>query len=116
VTAPAGRRNRLVSVQRRSTGVDSQNQPLDTWEVVKTLWADIKGQTGMGSIRGGEHTEGVATNTSAYSFRVNHNPTAFDRGMRVAYGGAFFNIVDIRHDIAKREWTDLVCTTGDSDG
>lgn len=46
----AGALNRRVTIQKRVQGQDDWGQPIDTWQDVATVWANIAGQTGLGSI------------------------------------------------------------------
>lgn len=79
-------------------------------ELFLTLWGNPKSQTGMGVIGS---TEGVDTALNAYSWRVRYNPT-IQRNMTVVEidTAEIFNIVDVRHDRDRHEWTDLVCQIG----
>ena len=39
----AGTLNRRVTIQRRVPGQDEAGQPIDTWEDMATVWANIAG-------------------------------------------------------------------------
>lgn len=108
----AGTLNRRIKIQRRVTGQDEAGQPLLAWEDVATLWADVKSQTGMGTIR---NSGGAVEAVKKYSIRIRFRAD-LDEGMRVLLGGIPFDIDEIRMDYAGRVWTDLVCTQGGSDG
>lgn len=112
---PAGKLNRRIVIQKRGPGQDAGGQPIDGWVEVAKPWAWIKGQTGMGVGRqtAGEGT--VAASLNAYSFRIRYRSSITD-AMRVLYGGQAFDIKHVRHDLAGREWTDLVCEMGGNDG
>lgn len=111
----SGRLNRRITIQRRGPEQDEAGQPIDGWVEVAKPWAWIKGQTGMGVGRqmAGEGT--VATSLNVYSFRIRYRPAITD-AMRVLYDGRVYDIKHVRHDLAGREWTDLVCELGGNDG
>lgn len=107
-----GALNRRITIQRRQTGEDEAGQPLLGWEDVASVWANVLGQTGLGTIK----TSGtVAAAIKAYSFRIRFRE-GLDEGMRVVLAGSPFDVKQVRMDYAGREWTDLVCEVGGSDG
>jgi SPP1 family predicted phage head-tail adaptor len=117
VSLAAGTMNRRITVQRRTGARDALNQPVDTWENVfpGPLWCNIKGATGLGTIKAS--LPSVPTEANQYSFRIRYRPTGIDIGMRVVdKAGTIFDIKAIRHDMERQEWTDLVCETGRTNG
>ncbi|HET7592919.1 MAG TPA: phage head closure protein [Rhodanobacteraceae bacterium] len=106
-----GSLNRQITIQAKQSGVDAAGQPIDTWTNVATVWANIKGETGMASIRKTLPRDGVAMSLDAYSFRIRFL-AGIVAGMRVLYDGATFDILQVRMDYAGRVWTDLVCEAG----
>jgi head-tail adaptor len=114
----AGSLNRRITIQSHGAGVeDSLGQVIgDAWAgPATTVWANMKGQTGMGVIR--SSADGVSTPVNAVSFRIRYN-MGFSVGMRVVdeSTASVFDIIDIRHDWERHEWTDLVCRVGANDG
>lgn len=109
-----GSLNRQITIQAKQAGVDAAGQPLDVWTDVATVWANVKGETGMASIRKTLPRDGVAMSLDAYSFRVRFM-TGIVAGMRVLYEGTAFDILQVRMDYAGRIWTDLVCEAGRHD-
>lgn len=103
--------NRSITIQAKQAGQDAAGQPVNTWTDVATVWANIKGETGMASIRKTLPRDGVAMSLDAYSFRIRFL-TEIVAGMRVLYEGATFDILQVRMDYAGRIWTDLVCEAG----
>jgi SPP1 family predicted phage head-tail adaptor len=108
----AGEFNRKILLRERTGAVDGTNQPLDEWNVLPTftLWAKILGANGMAVVRSA--LAGVPAAPGKYSFRVRYRPTGITEDMRVEYGGTHFVIRDIRHDLDRHEWTDIICETG----
>lgn len=107
----AGRLRNLIAIQSRDSGVDAAGQPAQTWTALTSVWADILGANGMQTIK--VPLDGVEIN--AYSFRIRYR-TDINAGMRVVFGGQNYDIKQARHDLARREWTDLVCELGGNDG
>lgn len=105
---PAGKLNRRITIQQRSQGQDAAGQLLEDWVDVTKVWSWPKTQTGMGVAR---NAGNVAATLSAYSFRIRYCPSITD-DMRVLYDGMVFSVVQVQHDIAGREWTDIVCRLG----
>ena len=109
----AGDLNRQITIQRRSAGVDEIGQPVDTWVDVVTVWANIKGQTGMGTIT--RMQDNVPASVERYSIRIRYRE-GINAGMRVVAGSQVFDIRQIRMDFAGRVWTDLICELGGNEG
>jgi SPP1 family predicted phage head-tail adaptor len=111
----AGKLNRRITLQRRTKAQDSTGQEVDEWTDVVRVWAWVKTQSGMSATRQSSVVDGVAMSLNSYSFRVRYRPGVTD-DMRVAYQGVFFDIKQVRHDIAGHIWTDIVCEQGGNDG
>ena len=112
----SGPLTRQIVIEQRASGLDAAGQPNGAWETFATVYADVKGATGMGSIRQAGIVGGdVAASMNSYSFRV-HYRTDITDAMRVNMGGTYFDIKQVRHDHARRVWTDLVCEEGGNDG
>jgi SPP1 family predicted phage head-tail adaptor len=112
-----GNFNRKIDFYRDSGAVDEANEPVvDPWVFHKSRWAQIKGETGMGSIRAAASAGGVNTPLDRYSFRINYD-TSIKVGMQIRErDGTRYNIVSVRHDKADRDWTDVVGETGGANG
>lgn len=108
----AGKLNRRITIQRRDSTQDAAGQPAMTWVDVTTVWAHILGDNGLRTI----HVAGdIPLSVKRYSFRIRYLE-GIDEGMRVLYNGTPFDIRAVRMDYAGREWTDLVCEEGASNG
>lgn len=106
----AGDLNRQVLIEARAAGKDALNQPNGAWGTFATLWCAVRGSTGMGVIKGG-----LDVPVSAYSLRIRYNTSITD-AMRVNLGGKIMDIIEVRHDLANKDWTDLVCRAGGNNG
>jgi SPP1 family predicted phage head-tail adaptor len=109
----AGSRNRKIQIQRKAEGFDAANQEVTGWVPFLDRWARPLTATGMAAVRAAD--TGVPMTPGRYSWRINYTPSITE-GMRVNYKGMTFDIRDIRHDLANREYTDLVCESGGNDG
>jgi SPP1 family predicted phage head-tail adaptor len=107
----AGKLNRRISIQSRDAGTDAAGQPVQTWTTLATVWAHILGTNGMQTIKA--PLGGVEIN--AYSFRIRYR-TDVDAAKRVVFGSQNYDVKQVRHDHAGKEWTDLVCEVGGNDG
>jgi SPP1 family predicted phage head-tail adaptor len=112
---PAGKRNRLITIQQRTAGQDDYGQPLTTWETFRAdLWAWHMASSGTAAaerVAGGRETSVLAC-----SWRVEYL-TDITAGMRVLdEAGTVYDIALVSPDTAGRQFTDLVCTAGASQG
>ena len=109
----AGRMNRRITIEQRTPGADAWGQPLTTWTTVATVWADVRASSGSAA------AERVAadreTSVTGYSMRIRWR-TGISAGMRVSMDSTRFDIIDVIEDHAGREYLDLVCQQGGSDG
>ena len=109
-----GNRTRRILIERRTGAADAANQPIDAWEPVMGRWGRPLTATGMSAVRAAE--QGVQASPGRYSWEIAFTPEGIDVGMRVNYKGVIFDIRDIRHDYANRDYTHLVCEQGGNNG
>ena len=117
----AGQLNTLLAIDKRKVdAVDAIGQPIQSdddsaWDLnYAQVWAAGRGQTGMGVIRANEQ---VQTAVNAYSWRIRYREDiTVDMRVREVTRGTVYEIIDIRHDIDRREWTDMICRVGASNG
>jgi len=102
----AGKLSRRITIQRRVPGEDAAGQPIEGWEDVATVWADIRTPSGLSGARDMEGS--IATSLTRYSIRIRYRD-GLDSGMRVLASGQVFDVKQVRMDYAERIWTDLVC-------
>jgi len=108
----AGDLNRRITIQQHVEGQHEDGQPFDDWQDVATVWANVKGQSGLGAIKAAQD---VPLSVTRYSFRIRYR-TGLDAGMRVLLGTDAYDITLVQMDEAGREWTDLVCNRGGNNG
>lgn len=110
----AGLLRQLIMVQRRAVGVDEAGQPLDTWEDVGPLYADIAGKTGFSAIEAAAQT-GVPASVATYSFLVRFSDCqarGVNAGMRIMHDGIPFAVQGVTRDFARRDRAYIVCDQG----
>lgn len=95
-------RNR-VSIKRRQEGQDALGQPLQTWVLVRELWAEVRQQTGLEAIRANAEVSIVKA-----SIRV-RRCSDISAGMRAEHGSTVYDIEAVLQDEQHRQATDLVC-------
>ncbi|MGO4304195.1 phage head closure protein [Cupriavidus sp. RAF12] len=105
-----GRLRNLVTIQRLVAGQDEIGEPVSTWVDVATVWANVAHKSGLESIKADAPVSVVQA-----SIRIRYR-TDIDAGMRALCGAAVYDIRAAIPDVAGRQFTDLVCETGASEG
>lgn len=106
--APAGRRNRLISIEARSPSKDSAGQRVLTWlPFVASTWAHVEQLQG----RELELAQAIVADAS-HRITIHYRP-GITAGMRVRYQGRILPIAapPIDPDTAHRSLV-LLCTEG----
>jgi len=99
----AGKRNKLVKIQRPGTTVDAIGQPVISWSDVVTVWASIQGRSGAESIRADKETS-INQVSIQMAKRADVTPA-----MRVLYGTAVYKIQAVLPDHQYNDRMYLVC-------
>ena len=97
----SGNLDQRINIERHSTGTDALGQPVETWELVAAVWANIKNQSGLSAIKAESDVSVVKT-----SIRIRHRTV--DAGMRVVHGADIYDIRAVLPD-GKKQYVDLVC-------
>ena len=113
MSIPAGDLNRRIIIEQKSSTVDGTNQKVNLWTPFKPKWSKPLGLTGLAAIRAAD--ESLTPPPGRYSWRMRFDLT-ITVAHRVNYKGHIFDIRDVRHDFAAREYTDLVCEYGGNNG
>lgn len=109
----AGQRSERVEIQRPAEGRDELGQPKVGWLTVIPVWAHILHRGGLEIIRADASTS-IVQASIRIPFLAAEGVTA---SMRVlCEDGTAYNIKGVLPDRVKREYVDLVCETGASDG
>lgn len=110
-----GKKNRYGCIEHKSDVRDAYNNVVSTWVPLLWRWAAIAGDSGRSSIRAAE--SGQPINVNRVSIRINYDRDKVIReNMRFVLPGIVYDIRGIRHDEAKREFTDLICEEGGNSG
>lgn len=105
----AGRLRHRVTIQRKGEGKDELGQPVEGWEDVATVWAEVTGLSGREYIAsGGEQSEVSMQILMRYRAGI-------DETMQVIHppptgGGETYEIISALPDARRRQLT-LMCKT-----
>lgn len=108
-----GRLNRRVTFQQKTTTTDALNQPLDQWTDYVTVWADVRFKRGLQSISGERASAEQDGTECSVSIRYRSDITA---AMRIVDGPAIYDIKQVLPNIGAKDYVDLACTAGVSNG
>lgn len=95
--------NSRVTIKQHVTGQDEIGQPVDVWEDVATVWANIKNRSGSEAIRADKE---VSTVQASIRVRKRSDITA---AMRAYHGAVIYEIKAVLPDEVSRDKMDLVC-------
>ena len=94
--------NHRIDIERRVAGEDALGQPIEEWELVAAVWADVRHESGLSAIKGDADVSIVKA-----SIRIRHR-AGLDTGMRVTNGADHYDIRAILPD-GHQKYLDLVC-------
>ena len=112
MTLYSGKMNRRITIQKREDDYDSAGQQVDRWEDLCLTWAWIRTASGVAAMA---TKDGVGRDITRYSFRIRYN-VHVKADMRILYQGLIFEIREVLHDIAGKEYTDIVAYLGGATG
>lgn len=96
-------RNKVV-IQQQSSGQDDWGQPLPAdWTDIATVWADIRHQSGLETIKADSPASVVKA-----SIRIRYR-TGLNAGMRVVHGDVKYDIKAVLPDVGSKQYVDLAC-------
>lgn len=98
----AGRLDRIVDIQQRTTTQDAIGQPVESWSLVASVWANIRYQSGIEAIKSDADHSIVKAN-----LRIRYR-TGITHGMRVQSGDDLFQINAVL-PWGRNQYLDLVC-------
>ena len=103
----AGKLNKRITIQQRTTTQDAIGQPVETWTTVATVWADVRGTNGLSFIKEAIKAD-ADVSIARVSFRVRYR-TDITAGMRVVFNSENHDIEAVMPDMAGRQHIDIVC-------
>jgi SPP1 family predicted phage head-tail adaptor len=98
-----GKLDRRVTIKRLTDGQDEIGQPVQVWVDVVTVWANIRTNTGVQTIRADKESSAVQA-----SIRIRRRD-GITAAMRVHHGATVYDIKAVLTDEESRERLDLVC-------
>lgn len=98
----AGKFDKRINIEQRSTDTDELGQPIETWTLVAAVWAHIRFPSGLSSIKADADVSTVKA-----SIRVRYM-VGIDAGMRVVHGSDIYDIKAVLPNQSER-FVDLVC-------
>ena len=97
-----------IQFQQRPAGRDAAGQPLAWANVGNPVWADVEPQSGGQTIKGGAETSIVRT---LITIRYRADVSA---ALRIVHGADIYKVLSVHQDMAKRQYTELVCQISDA--
>ncbi|WP_343728519.1 phage head closure protein [Duganella sp.] len=92
-----------IAIQRRAVGQDEIGQPVEAWEEVTKVWANIRHPSGIEAARAGASTSLVRA-----SIRIRYRADC-SAGMRVVHKTMVYDIQAVLPDEVRKDYVDLVC-------
>lgn len=106
----AGRLNRRVVIQQRLAAENELGERVSGWQTVDTVWANVINKSGLETVRNEMDMSVVSA-----SIRIRYR-TGITAGMRVLDGSTVYDIQAVLLDNTGKQYVDLVCQTGGSNG
>lgn len=97
-----GKLDKRITIEQKVKERDAAGEPKDVWQKVKTVWANVRFERGMESIRNNKDSA-----TSKVSIRIRYR-TDLDESMRVIFSKRAYSIISVLPDEQDRKWLDLV--------
>lgn len=94
--------NHRIDIESRQSGEDELGQPIETWTIVASVWADVRHLSGVSAIKAGADVSVVQV-----SVRIRHRE-GLNAGMRVTHAGAHYDVMAALPD-GRNQYIDLVC-------
>lgn len=110
-----GRFNKRITLQMRSSTLDSYGQEINSWSDVATVWANIKHVSGREKLKAGQ-VDSVLTHTVAVRYNPNFTPPRTVDAWRISYDGRYFNITSAMNINESGKYIIFDCTEGSIDG
>jgi SPP1 family predicted phage head-tail adaptor len=99
----AGKLNKRVTIQKLGDDQDDDGQPIQTWQDVATVWANVRNLNGLETVKADADTSIVK---ASIRIRLRRDVTS---GMRVVLRDKVYEIMASLTDEEKDEHLDLVC-------
>lgn len=88
-----GKLNRRIVLQSRSYSKDATGAGVETWATLATVWAELLTQSQRESL-----VADADRNTDDSTFRIRWRSGLTSEGLRVSYGGRYYNVTGITEE------------------
>lgn len=114
MAANPGLRNRRITIRKRKDGKGSAGEPLPGYDEVASLKGQFRTETGLSTIRASAQGSGNIDVPTRYSVRTAFcQSKGIVRGMEAVDGfGNVYQVMNVRHDMAGRQWSDIILEEG----
>lgn len=110
-----GKLDKRITLQSRSTTLDSYGQQIDSWSDVATVWANVKPISGREKLKAMQ-VDSILTHTVAIRYNASFMPPRAIDAWRIVYNGRLFNITAAMDLDEARQYIIFDCTEGSIDG
>jgi SPP1 family predicted phage head-tail adaptor len=95
--------NKRIILQSQSSTYDLAGQQVESWSTFATVWANIKHNSGLETIKSDALASTVKT-----SIRIRYL-SGVHAGMRVIYSGLQYEVTAVLPHVGEKRYIDLVC-------
>jgi len=95
--------NKRIILQSQSSTYDLAGQQVESWSTFATVWANIKHNSGLETIKSDALASTVKT-----SIRIRYL-SGVHAGMRVIYSGLQYEVTAVLPHVDEKRYIDLVC-------
>jgi SPP1 family predicted phage head-tail adaptor len=104
----AGKLDRRITIQRRTTTLDSYGQQSSGWTNIATVWANVKPVGGREKLRSGA-LESTLTHTVMLRYQIDLMPAIEADAWRILYGTRVLQITAAMDKEDARRWIIFDC-------
>ena len=98
-----GKLNKRIVIQIQSATYDAAGQQVESWSTFATVWANIKHNSGLETIK----SDALASSVKS-SMRIRYL-AGVNAGMRVVYSGIQYEITAVLPHVNEKRYIDLIC-------
>lgn len=102
----AGRLDRRVTLVRRKSGTNAFGEPVDEWDALATVWANVTPVSDGERVRAGET---LSSKLSRFIIRWSSTVSTVDPKDRINYDGSVWDIQGVK-EIGRREMIELTAS------
>lgn len=110
-----GRFDKRITLQSRSSTLDSYGQEINSWSDVAIVWANIKPVSGRERLKAMQ-VDSILSHTVAVRYNATFMPPRTVDAWRIVYNNRYFNIIAAMDLNEERKYIIFDCTEGSIDG